>query len=106
MLSTNLLFTLSLLCFVTAFPPGCPYPGAPAKAFYFTTNSEQNSVVALPIAQNGMLSGGKITATGGSGMVAVNGTGQPVPADGLFSQSALTVAGKVSTKPQMLITTD
>jgi hypothetical protein len=105
-LHLHLLFTISLLCFVRALPPGCLFPNGPAKAFYFTTNSEQNAVVALPIAGDGMLGGGKITATGGSGIVAVDGTGQPVADDGLFSQSALTVAGRVSTNIQRLTTSD
>ncbi|KAI0124086.1 hypothetical protein BJ170DRAFT_638125 [Xylariales sp. AK1849] len=69
---------------------------ANAKAVYMITNEQVNSVVAIPIASNGKISGcttGSSTATGGSGangMLATNETSAP---DALFSQSALTIAG-------------
>lgn len=66
------------------------------RAIYFITNEESNSVVALPIGPDGTLSRGTVTATGGSGSVALNSDNQPATPDALVSQSALTLAGNVS----------
>lgn len=66
------------------------------KAIYFLTNDKENSVVALPIGQDGMISKGTVTKTGGAGSIAINGaTDQPGVPDALVGQSALTVAGNV-----------
>ncbi|PKS11605.1 hypothetical protein jhhlp_001755 [Lomentospora prolificans] len=64
-----------------------------AKAIYFLTNDEVNAVVALPISDDGTLSPGAVTATGGVGSVALNADNQPATPDALVGQSALTVAG-------------
>ena len=69
------------------------------KAIYFITNDEANGVVALPIANDGTLSQGTVTKTGGAGSVAVNADGQPATPDALVGQSALTMAGNVRAKP-------
>lgn len=62
-----------------------------AKAIYFLTNEDSNSVVAIPISPDGKLSGGATIATGGKGGSIVNATGGAVGPDALSSQSALTV---------------
>lgn len=72
------------------------------KAVYMMTNLAPNSVVAVPIAQDGTLdeAGGSKTDTGGSGATGMDGsTNAPSNPDALFSQSALTVAGNVSQVP-------
>ncbi|KAG6355312.1 hypothetical protein INS49_003273 [Diaporthe citri] len=69
---------------------------ANGKAIYMLSNQASNSVVAVPIAEDGTLNeaGGSSTNTGGSGANGVDGsTNQPAMPDPLFSQSALTVAG-------------
>lgn len=67
------------------------------KAVYFITNGQENSVVALPIGKDGMLSKGSSTKTGGAGSIAINGANmQPGVPDALVGQSALTVVGNVS----------
>jgi cytidine deaminase len=66
------------------------------KAIYFLTNEAENAVVALPIEENGMLSKGTVTNTGGAGSNSINAmTGEAALTDPLISQSALTVAGNV-----------
>lgn len=71
---------------------------AVGKAVYFITNGAENSVVALPIGQDGMLSKGTVTKTGGAGSGAIDGaTKQPALTDTLIGQSSLTVGGNVST---------
>ncbi|KAH7016182.1 uncharacterized protein B0I36DRAFT_254318 [Microdochium trichocladiopsis] len=66
-----------------------------AGAAYLTTNGEANFVVSLGVEKNGMLSKGKMVATGGCGSASIDGsTKEPAKADPLVSQSALTVAGK------------
>jgi hypothetical protein len=66
-----------------------------AKAIYFITNDAQNSIVALKVAGDGTLSDGSVTSTGGAGMTGVDANGSPAVPDGLFSQGAVKVAGKV-----------
>jgi hypothetical protein len=63
-----------------------------------TNDPEQNSVLAIPIGQDGTLSdGGALTATGGVGSISIDGaTGEPAATDALVSQSALTLVGNVS----------
>jgi hypothetical protein len=71
------------------------------KAVYFITNGAENSVVALPIGQDGMLSRGTVTKTGGAGSVAIDrATKQPAMTDALIGQSSLTVVGNVSDQPE------
>lgn len=69
---------------------------AMGKAIYLLTNDEANGVVALPIGNDGTLSKGRVTMTGGAGSVAVDADGKPATPDALISQSALTIAGNVS----------
>ncbi|KAK2601436.1 hypothetical protein N8I77_010885 [Diaporthe amygdali] len=69
---------------------------ANGKAIYMLSNQASNSVVAVPIANDGSLdaAGSSSTSTGGCGANGVDGeTNQPAAPDALFSQSALTVAG-------------
>lgn len=67
------------------------------SAVYLTTNLQQNAVIALPVAEDGTLSAGTVTSTGGAGSTAINGaSGQLQAPDALLSQSALTIAGNVS----------
>ncbi len=77
--------------------PSCG-PKDTAKAVYFISNNADNAVVALKVnAQDGKLSQGSVTPTGGRGGNQINAmTGMPAGPDALGSQSALTVAGNVS----------
>ena len=96
-LRSLLLLTLSTL--TSAHPGGRLHQGNPAvgKAVYFLTNEDTNGVVAVPIGSDGSLSDGVVIPTGGKGETGINGmTKQPAMPDGLFSQSALTIAGNVS----------
>ncbi|KAF1347418.1 hypothetical protein EJ07DRAFT_142597 [Lizonia empirigonia] len=69
------------------------------RAIYFLTNDAENSVVALPISNDGTVSHGIMTKTGGAGSIAINGaTMQPGTPDALVGQSSLTVSGnRIST---------
>lgn len=70
------------------------------KAIYLITNGERNSVVALRILPDGTLSGGSSTPSGQKGGTGTDGsTKKPAAKDGLFSQSALTIAGNVGLPP-------
>lgn len=70
------------------------------KAIYFMTNADDNSIVALPILEDGKIVDGSITATGGKGGVQVDPkTGLPTLPDGTASQGAVRVAGDVSCNP-------
>ncbi|KIW45490.1 uncharacterized protein PV06_03877 [Exophiala oligosperma] len=74
-------------------PPSGPGAGG-AKAIYFITNDQTNSVVALPVGADGKLSSGSVTGTGGSGSNFIDGsTGMMAGPDALDSQSSLTIAG-------------
>jgi hypothetical protein len=72
-----------------------------AKAIYFLTNGDSNSVVAIPTGINGTLSGGATIATGGKGGSTVNATGGANGPDALSSQSALTAVDDVSGFPSL-----
>ncbi|KAI4262184.1 MAG: hypothetical protein L6R42_002634 [Xanthoria sp. 1 TBL-2021] len=69
--------------------------GATPKAIYFMTNdAAENSIVALKVGQDGTLSDGSRTMTGGKGASGVDGnSSMPAGPDALFSQSALKVEG-------------
>ena len=96
------LFLLGLANLVpdaSARPSACPPPVKPGKAIYTLSNEQQNSVIALPIGSNGLLSQGTSTPTGGAGsnvIVASGNTTGPAGPDALNSQSCLTVVGNVS----------
>ncbi|CAM1502754.1 Fc.00g075300.m01.CDS01 [Cosmosporella sp. VM-42] len=94
-LTTILLATLLTLSpLASARPKRCHGKSSSGgKALYFLTNEDANSVVAVPIAADGSLSGGVLTKTGGKGSTAVDATGKAAIPDGLVSQSSLTVAG-------------
>jgi hypothetical protein len=65
-------------------------------AVYLLTNTQSNSVVALSIGNNGTLSEGSSTSTGGIGSNAISSsTNQSSAPDALFAQSPLTVAHNV-----------
>ncbi|MCJ1448750.1 MAG: hypothetical protein MMC23_009267 [Stictis urceolatum] len=71
-------------------------PAAAPKAVYFMTNAKQNSIVALKVAQDGTLSDGTITSTGGGGSTEVDpSTGAPTVPDALSSQGSVRVAGNM-----------
>ncbi|KAF4434847.1 hypothetical protein FACUT_7507 [Fusarium acutatum] len=76
-----------------ACKPGMNSNAMTGKAIYVLTNEEANGVLAIPIGQDGTLSKGKVTMTGGAGSVAVDAEGKPATPDALISQSALTIAG-------------
>ncbi|MCJ1355656.1 MAG: hypothetical protein MMC33_005648 [Icmadophila ericetorum] len=81
----------------------CPAPAASStpellpngKAIYFMTNARPNQIVALPINNDGTLSEGTLTPTGGDGSVEVDATtGKPTVPDALASQGAVRVVGQ------------
>ncbi|RBA20821.1 hypothetical protein FPRO05_08268 [Fusarium proliferatum] len=76
-----------------ACKPGMNSNAMTGKAIYVLTNEKANGVLAIPIGQDGTLSKGKVTMTGGAGSVAVDAEGKPATPDALISQSALTIAG-------------
>ncbi|KAF6809327.1 3-carboxymuconate cyclase [Colletotrichum sojae] len=85
----------ALLTTVTGRPSACRAALQPGKAVYLITNDRDNAVVGLRVLENGILSGGAVASTHGSGSNFVDGmTKQPAAPDALASQSALTVAGK------------
>ncbi|KAL8865853.1 MAG: hypothetical protein Q9198_009132, partial [Flavoplaca austrocitrina] len=54
----------------------------------------ENSIIALKVGEDGMLSEGSCTLTGGKGASGIDGkTSMPAGPDALFSQSAVTVRG-------------
>lgn len=66
------------------------------KAVYFITNDAKNAVAAVPIGDDGTLSGGSVTDTCGKGANSIDGmTNQPAAPDALVGQSAVSVAGQV-----------
>ncbi|KAM0255971.1 hypothetical protein ACHAQJ_005275 [Trichoderma viride] len=81
----------------SALPTSCSPPKAKTgRAIYITSNQQHNSVIALPIGSNGLLSEGTTISTGGTGSSIVTMSGDkvvPATADVLSSQSAVTVAG-------------
>lgn len=82
---------------VKATPTPDAYPEPPmkgaqtARAVYFITNTDPNSVVCMPIGHNGLLSKIVLTPTGGKGLGGIGANGSPAMPDSLFSQGALTV---------------
>ena len=67
-----------------------------AKALYFMTNLASNSIVALPVAEDGSVSAGTTTSTGGAGGNLVNAmTSAKNGPDALGSQGSVQVAGNV-----------
>ncbi|KAF6832964.1 3-carboxymuconate cyclase [Colletotrichum musicola] len=91
----SFLLQAALLTTVTGRPSACKAALQPGKAVYLITNDRDNAVVGLRVLENGMLSGGAVASTQGSGSNFVDGmTKQPAAPDALASQSALTVAGK------------
>ncbi|KAJ9268264.1 hypothetical protein DTO212C5_5592 [Paecilomyces variotii] len=66
-----------------------------SKAIYFITNDANNAVAAVPIGNDGTLSGGTVTETCGKGANSIDGaTNKPAAPDALLSQSAVSVAGQ------------
>ena len=67
-----------------------------AKAVYFMTNLASNSIVALPVAEDGSVSAGTRTSTGAAGGNLVDAKkGTPNGPDALGSQGSVQVAGDV-----------
>uniref|UniRef100_L7IVV1 3-carboxymuconate cyclase n=1 Tax=Pyricularia oryzae (strain P131) TaxID=1143193 RepID=L7IVV1_PYRO1 len=96
--STTLLLALVAQAIASPCPKGCGKNKAKAaknaKAIYVLSNEKANAVVAMPIGKDGMVGKPVSTATGGEGATGVDDKGQPAVPDALFSQSAVTVAGK------------
>ncbi|KAJ8128505.1 hypothetical protein O1611_g5126 [Lasiodiplodia mahajangana] len=64
-------------------------------ALYFISNDTPNTIIALPIGEDGTLSKGTITPAGGNGSVSFHGeVGVPAKPDTLISQSAVAIAGQ------------
>lgn len=97
------LFSLALgaltLCAQAASIPGNKASAAQssgAKAVYFMTNSDKNSIIAVSVGSNGLLSKAANTASGGKGAIGIDGsTNSSAATDGLFSQSSLSIAQNV-----------
>ncbi|KAJ8114864.1 hypothetical protein OPT61_g3357 [Boeremia exigua] len=69
-------------------------PGTSGGALYFMTNEAENTVVALPIGSNGLLSRGTVTKTGGAGSNFINSaTGLKAGPDALSAQASLVLSG-------------
>lgn len=69
-------------------------PGANARAIYFMTNQDENSIIMLPVQEDGTLTTGSIIATGGKGASLIDPmTGEPVQTDTLASQGSVRVIG-------------
>ncbi|ELQ44517.1 hypothetical protein OOU_Y34scaffold00082g2 [Pyricularia oryzae Y34] len=104
--STTLLLALVAQAIASPCPKGCGKNKAKAaknaKAIYVLSNEKANAVVAMPIGKDGMVGKPVSTATGGEGATGVDDKGQPAVPDALFSQSAVTVAGKDPTKLAMV----
>ena len=66
------------------------------KAIYLSTNDSPNRIVALKVNDEGRLSEGTFTLTGGDGGVLINANGSPVPIDALNSQDSIVREGHVS----------
>ncbi|KAJ5590238.1 hypothetical protein N7450_004210 [Penicillium hetheringtonii] len=72
-----------------AVPYSCGHGG---KALYLQSNEQQNSIISIPIGDDGKLYGGIATLTGGMGGDGINGmTGAPAAPDALSSQSSVFV---------------
>ncbi|KAI0100377.1 hypothetical protein GGR51DRAFT_532717 [Nemania sp. FL0031] len=70
----------------------CPETGT---ALYYISNDTPNTVIALPIGEDGTLSKGTITPAGGDGSVSFHGEkGVLAKPDGLVSQSSVAIAGQ------------
>ena len=77
--------------------PRCASVG---KAIYFLTNDAQNAVVALPIAEDGTLSGGTVTSTGGAGSNSIDGAKNATAApDAPYGGMSTTDVAAVTTRP-------
>lgn len=77
-----------------AVPYSCGHGG---KALYLQSNEQQNSIISIPIGDDGKLYGGIATLTGGMGGDGINGmTGAPAAPDALSSQSSVFVIDDVS----------
>jgi hypothetical protein len=63
------------------------------KAIYFLSNAPNNEVIALKVADDGTLSNGSSTPTGGAGITGVDAAGAPAVPDALFSQGSVRVSG-------------
>ncbi|KAJ3580479.1 hypothetical protein NPX13_g77 [Xylaria arbuscula] len=87
-------FALAALALQSQAHPRCRSPPN-GKAIYMISNEKDNTVLALPIGKDGLLSPETmtLTATGGVGMAGVESDGQPAGPDSLFSQSSVTIAG-------------
>ena len=70
---------------------------ADAKAIYFMTNQATNSIVAIPVGSDGILSGGTSIGTGGAGSNLIDTmTNGPAAPDALASQGSVKVSGNAS----------
>jgi hypothetical protein len=104
--ATTTFLSVAALCCIANGAPYCQpeQPATVGKAIYFLTNGATNGVVSLPIGNDGMLSKGTITKTGGAGSVSIeSATKKPALTDALNSQSSLTIVGKVSRHVRGLI---
>lgn len=69
------------------------------KAVYLQSNKEHNSIISIPIGQDGKLYGGMITTTGGMGGDGIDGaTNKPAGPDALSSQGSVAVSENASFK--------
>ena len=101
---SGIIATIACVSLATARPHSACAAGVSAnsssatpKAIYFISNTADNSIIALKVAQNGILSDGSITATGGAGLSGISAAdGKAAAPDSLFSQGVVKIAGNVS----------
>jgi hypothetical protein len=68
--------------------------GVGAKAIYFMSNQDENSIIMLPVQADGTLGEGSTIATGGKGGSLIDAmTNEPAQTDVLASQGAVRVLG-------------
>ncbi|KAK7928408.1 hypothetical protein PG985_005406 [Apiospora marii] len=90
------LMALPMVPGTLARPSSCKAKVVAPKAIYTISNDQQNAVVAMHVQADGMVGKATSTATGGTGANGIDGSkNEPSAPDALFSQSALTVAGKM-----------
>ena len=76
--------------------PGHGWGMQKAKAVYFMNNLASNSIIALPVAEDGSVSAGTTTPTGGSGGYLVDAVkGTPNGPDALGVQGSVQVVDNV-----------
>lgn len=92
-----------LASFINASTITCP-SGPGGKALYLQTNEQQNSMISIPIGNDGKLYGGIATLTGGLGGDSIDKmTHMPAGPDALSSQGSVFAIDGVSSLVMSLV---